>query len=460
MQLLSKPDDNRTILVVDDDANILKVISTRLASSGHHVLMAANGKEALEVLNRHPADMVISDVKMPGIDGQELLREIKSAWPDLPVILLTAYGRIPDAVEAVHQGAADYLTKPFEGRELLAKVEQILSGRTRAIVRESAGAERFKNLGLVTGTSSVMSRFLRLVQRVAPSDVTVLIEGESGTGKELFAGLMHRLSRRVDGPFIVVDCGSTQATLLESELFGHVKGAFTHAVQDKQGLVQAAHQGTLFLDEIGNISPEMQVRLLRFLQEKTVRRLGDTKTTKVDCRVVAATNADLLAMVKAGTFREDLYYRLKVVRLNVPPLRERREDIPVLAEYFLNKLCVERRVDCSTISDAAMQRLMHHTWPGNVRELKHVLEASTLLAENKLLMAEDILLEDAVEPDDANPTFSLGESERKTLISALEKANWIQKDAAEILGISRRAMHYKIRKYSIEIPNRGSISVE
>ncbi|SDB45690.1 DNA-binding transcriptional response regulator, NtrC family, contains REC, AAA-type ATPase, and a Fis-type DNA-binding domains [Desulfonatronum thiosulfatophilum] len=443
----------QSILVVDDDPNILHLLQTRLSSAGYQVLAATNGEQALERLAEQPVDLVLSDVKMPGMNGPELLQEIKATWPNTQIILLTAYGRIPEAVAMVQQGAADYLTKPFDGRELVEKINALLA-------RQDAPAAPgdcldLTQVGLITGNSPAMAAVLALVKRVAPSEVTILIEGESGTGKELVAKMLHRLSSRSNGPLVVVDCGTTQASLLESELFGHVKGAFTHAVQEKQGLIQAAQGGTLFLDEIGNISSEMQTRLLRFLQERTVRKLGEIRTSTVDCRVIAATNADLLSMVRQGTFREDLYYRLKVVRLQVPPLRERREDIPLLADYFLQLFCKKSGIKCPSLSASTLRCLTNHSWPGNVRELRHVMEASALLSDRIVLEPEDIQLESEPPTHIIDAPLSLDESERKTIMRALEQMNWVQKDAAELLGISRRAMHYKVRKYGIEIPLRG-----
>jgi DNA-binding NtrC family response regulator len=441
------------VLVVDDDPNILHLLETRLASAGFSVLTAQDGHDALAQLNDQAIDLVLSDIRMPGLNGQELLKEVRKGWPGLPVILLTAYGRIPEAVASVQQGAADYLTKPFDGRELVAKVKEVLAGRPSTRTTSLALSD-MRDIGLVTGQSPAMAKLLTLIKRVAPSDVTVLIEGESGTGKELVARLLHRSSRRASGPLVVVDCGSTQSTLLESELFGHIKGAFTHALQEKQGLIQAANGGTLFLDEIGNISMEMQTRLLRFLQEKTVRRLGDVHTTTVNCRVVAATNADLAAMVGQGTFREDLYYRLKVVRVHVPPLRDRREDIPALAVFFLQSFCEQSNMPCPELSTAALRLLEKHPWPGNVRELRHVMEVSSLLSDNPVLTAEDLHLEPSAQQPEAS-VLSLDESERNAIVRALKHVNWVQKDAADLLGISRRAMHYKVRKYGIDIPKRG-----
>lgn len=439
-------------MVVDDDPNILLLLQTRLASAGFQVLAAHNGQEALELLHAQTVDLILSDVRMPGLNGRELLQEVKSSWPSVPVILLTAYGQIPEAVATVQQGAADYLTKPFDGRKLVEKVRELILGRGDLETEEDR--QELLQTGLITGKSPAMTTLLALIKRIAPSEIPVLIEGESGTGKELVAGLLHRLSDRAKGPLVVVDCGSTQSTLLESELFGHVKGAFTHALSEKQGLIQAAQGGTLFLDEIGNISQEMQTRLLRFLEEKAVRKVGDIRTESVDCRIIAATNADLAALIHQGTFREDLYYRLKGVRVHVPPLRDRREEICLLAEHFLKSFCQRTNIACPDLSSASRNCLRNYSWPGNVRELRHVMEASALLSDKPVLEPDDLQL-DIPKPIQKDAPLSLDESERKTILLALEQMNWVQKEAAELLGISRRAMHYKVRKFGIEIPQRG-----
>jgi DNA-binding NtrC family response regulator len=306
----------KTGLGVDDDPHILEVLDARLASAGYLVSRAVSGEEALDRLKAGPGDMVISDVRMPGMDGMRLLENVERLHPGLPIILLTAHGSISGAVEAMKHGAVDYLTKPFDGRELLSKVAGIL---LKTVAQDRRPLER----GRPGGQSRAMRELAALVERGAARDVTVLVLGESGTGKELVAHHIHEKSPRRNGPLLIVDCGSTPAGLLESELFGHVKGAFTHAVKDKKGLIEQAHQGTLFLDEIGNISAEMQARLLRFLENHKIRRIGDVREIQVDCRVIAATNADIFQEVAAGRFREDLLYRLKVVTIHVPPLRER-----------------------------------------------------------------------------------------------------------------------------------------
>jgi DNA-binding NtrC family response regulator len=406
-----------------------------------------------------------------------LLGEVLAQWPQVPVILLTAYGSIPDAVSTIRSGAADYLTKPFDGHQLLAKIAELL-GRKAAEPAPRPAKGKGLSDQLWGGKSPAMRDFYALMERVAPTDVAVLILGESGTGKELIARILHDFGPRAKGPFVIVDCGSTQPTLLESELFGHVKGSFTHAVRDKKGLMEVADGGTLVLDEIGNISPEMQTRLLRFLQERTIRRVGDTRAIPVNCRVIAATNADLPALVKKGEFREDLYFRLKVVTLKVPPLRERKEDIPLLTERFLEAFSLAQNRPKVTASAETLRVLMAHSWPGNVRELKHALESGVVFCRGQVLEPGDIQLDQAQTLHEVVPAYtpgaapapasgqaeaapavgvdslSLEDNEHQAIIRALERTAWVKKTAADLLGISRRAIHYKIKKYNIHIPGK------
>jgi DNA-binding NtrC family response regulator len=452
---MSKP-DIPTILVVDDDENILQVLEARLLSAGLSPLLADSAETALEMLAGEPVDLIISDVKMPGMGGQALLREVAEHWGHIPVIMLTAHGTIPDAVDSMQAGAVDYLTKPFDGKELVRRVRTRLEeSRTSAPAERKPApkpaASRPAANGLIGGQAPAMARFLELLARVARSTSTVLLFGESGTGKEMAARILHDQSPRADGPFVIVDCGSTQPTLLESELFGHVKGSFTHAVKDKKGLIEEADGGTLFLDEIGNISPDMQTRLLRFLQEGTIRRVGDNRERAVSCRVIAATNADLPEMVADGTFREDLYYRLKVITLTIPPLRERREDIPALATGLLAELCARQERRPAVLSPQAMDRLTAHSWPGNVRELRNALEAALVFCGGDVIEPDDLQLDPAPagSPAASGASLSLEDSERETILRALEASGGVKKDAADRLGISRRAIHYKIKKYGI-----------
>jgi DNA-binding NtrC family response regulator len=469
--------EHATILVVDDDKNILQVLEARLSFAHYKTLSARSAEEAVELLAQHPVDLVVSDVKMPGMGGVGLLHEILIQWPHIPVILLTAYGSIPDAVSTIRSGAADYLTKPFDGHQLLQKIAALLGRATDEPKRATAAKGKSISEVIWGGKSPAMRDFYAILERVAPTDVAVLILGESGTGKEMVARMLHDLSPRAKGPFVIVDCGSTQPTLLESELFGHVKGSFTHAVRDKKGLMEEADGGTLFLDEIGNISPEMQTRLLRFLQERTIRRVGDTRAIPVNCRVIAATNSDLPSLVKKGEFREDLYFRLKVVTVKVPPLRDRKEDIPLLTDRFLETFSTNQNRPRVTASPETLSLLMAHSWPGNVRELKHALESGVVFCSGQSLQPRDVQLDQAqsLHADPVAPAapasssasgpaghapaagpdgLSLEENEHQAIIRALERAAWVKKNAADLLGISRRAIHYKIKKYNIQIPGK------
>ena len=434
------------VLIVDDDPHILEVLNARLSAAGFAVHSAGDGTTALQILKNQSIDILVSDMKMPGMSGMELLAQARIIHPRLPVVFLTAYGTIPDAVHAVKAGAVDYLTKPFDGRELVKKIEAILV-RPQILEPNSNYQGRF-----VWGTSSAMSELHDMAQKVAASNANVLILGESGVGKECIAKLLHSTSGRQDSPYIVVDCGSTPPGILESELFGHVKGSFTHAIQDKKGLIEAAHGGTLFLDEIGNISAEMQSRLLRFLEERTIRQVGAIKEKSVDCRVIAATNADLKTAVDEGRFRQDLYYRLKVVTLQIPPLRQRREDIPALARLFICNFIKENGLADVELPDNTLEWLQTLPWPGNVRELKNALQTGIILCHNGRILPEDLQLDDAplakmlLEAND----FSMEQSEKEAIIRALKQTKGIKKDAAELLGISRRAIQYKSKKYNLD----------
>ena len=444
-----------TLLLVDDDTNILEVLDARFSAAGFKVRKAPNAETALAILESERIDMVISDVKMPNMSGIQLFSRIQSIAPGLPVIFLTAYGSIKEAVGAVQSGAVDYLTKPFDGKTLVEKVRSYLASQppvqegTAAAAAAGSGQNNF-----IWGNSKPMELLREMVMRVAASDVNTLILGESGSGKEGIARAIHDNSARRKGPYVIVDCGSTPAGILESELFGHTKGAFTNAIQDKKGLIEAAEGGTLFLDEIGNISADMQNRLLRFLEDKKIRRVGSIQEKQIDCRVIAATNADLSADIEAGTFRQDLYYRLRVVTLNVPPLRERLQDIPALAERFIKHHCQAYNLPPIEIPDATMRWLKEYHWPGNVRELKNALEGGAVLCRNGQLQPDELQLEEITSPTNgrtgfSTDRFSLESSERDAIIRALQETKGVQKSAAELLNISRRSIHYKVKKYDI-----------
>ena len=439
------------ILVVDDDLHILEVIEARLLSAGYQVVKVDSGKKALESLQENPIDLMISDMKMPELSGMELLGKVRKIRPELPVVFLTAYGTINGAVESIKAGAVDYLTKPFKGNQLVDKIGTILAREAKK--RQNSRGKIVTDPEFFFGQSPAMREVTDLIERVADSNVNVLLLGDSGVGKERVAQQIHQLSSRKEKPFVVVDCGSTPVSLLESELFGHVKGAFTHAVRDKKGLISTADKGTLFLDEIGNISPEMQMRLLRFLEDRQIRRIGAVNSKAVDCRIIAATNTDLEADVKEGLFREDLFYRLRVVTILVPSLKERKEDIPAMLEHFAAIYCKEYQIDPVEIPKETVEWLLNYPWPGNIRELKNAVEGGIVLCKNGVLTPDDFHLSNATS-DDTNemvdvPPMTLEESEKKAILSALKETGGIQSKAAKILGISRRAIHYKIKKYGI-----------
>ena len=431
-----------TILIVDDDLSILEVLDARLGAWGFRVLKADSAGKARAILKKEAVDLMVSDVKMPGTSGPELFAKIRGDFPHLPVIFLTAYGTIPDAVAAVKNGAVDYISKPFDGRELIQKLESVLAPGRR---EEDFEGEYY------WGESPAMERLYSMVTKVAATQVNVLILGESGVGKECIARYLHQHSPRTASPYVIVDCGATPTGILESELFGHLKGSFTHAVKDKTGLIQSADKGTLFLDEIGNISHDMQCRLLRFLEEGRVRQVGSVTDKMVDVRVVAATNANLPHEIEEGRFRQDLYYRLKGITLTIPPLRDRRQDIPVLAQFFVDQYARAQGVEPIGIADETMEILMAHSWPGNIRELKHAIEAGAILCQNRLIRPEDLQIDAPVEtPPPSSDDFSIEESEKQTLIRALKQTRGVQKHAADLLNISKRAMHYKVKKYNIQ----------
>ena len=442
-----------TILVVDDDPNILEVLCARLSAAGFTTIPANDGPSALKLLEEQDVDLMISDMKMPEMGGMELFTEVRKRKNFLPIIFLTAYGTIPDAVMAVKAGAVDYISKPFDGKKLVAKITDFIGNNSEPL--ESKEAPMFEE-DFYWGKSSVMQELYTLTRKVGRSNVNVMILGESGVGKECIAKAVHNHSKRKKYAYMVVDCGSTPPGILESELFGHMKGAFTNAVQDKQGLIEAADKGTLFLDEIGNISADMQSRLLRFLEEKKIRRVGAVKEISVDCRVISATNADLPHEIKEGRFRQDLYYRLRVITLNVPPLRERKEDIAALAKFLVNKHCEQQGLPVLAIAPETIERLEEYHWPGNVRELKNALEAGVVLCRDNTLRPEDLQLNPTEEggkneDNTVSSSFSIEQSEKEAIIRALKQANGVQKKAAELLDISRRSIHYKIKKFGIKV---------
>lgn len=443
------------ILVVDDEAETRALLQEIMEKEGYVVRTAETGQAALETLEEYQADLVLSDIQMPGMDGIGLLGEVRAQYPDTQVILLTAYGSMNTAVEGIKAGAFDYVSKPFVLDEirLLSKRalehKQVLQeNRTlKEQVQSAFGLDR------IQGKSSAMVAVYKLVARVAPTDSTVLIHGESGTGKELIARALHNNSRRSTGPFVAVDCGTLTETLLESELFGHEKGAFTGAITQKKGLLELANGGTCFLDEIGDISPTLQSKLLRVLQEREIRRVGGSEPIKVDARVVAATNKDLKKLVAAKQFREDLFYRLNVVTITLPSLRERSEDIPILAKFFLQKYGSTDSKRVTEISPKAMALMAQYDWPGNVRELEHTIERAIVLTPHTSIVPEDLPAAIASRTDPAvvrdTGWQTLDQLERDHILKVLDAHKGDEGQAAEILGIHRKTLQRKLKEYGL-----------
>ena len=468
----------RRILIADDEPNLRKVLAAILARDGYEVVEAGDGDEALGLIGRGVA-AIITDLKMPKIDGMGLLRRVTAERPDIPVIMITAHGSVDSAVEAVKLGAFDYIEKPFEQTQIRQVVDKAI--RTFELDQRSprralqipasggggGGSVDYTRFGLI-GKSGALQGVLSIIAKVADTPSTVLITGESGTGKELIARALHENSSRRSGPFIKVNCAAIPKTLMESEMFGYEKGAFTGAVGSKPGRFELAHGGTLFLDEIGEIPVEMQVKLLRVLQESEFERVGGIKTIKVDVRLVAATNRDLAAEVGRQHFREDLYYRLNVVPIHIPPLRERREDIRLLVDHFVDKFNERLKKAVSDVDDAAMERLEAHTWPGNIRELENVLERTILFSSGPLIRAFDLPPElqggaptgpssspSLIEP--GHTASSLKELvrketervERELIVRALEATGWNVSQAARNLKISRKGLQNKMKEFGL-----------
>jgi DNA-binding NtrC family response regulator len=437
------------IYVVDDDTSSRELLSRILTSEGHQVTALADGREALERLaGGAPPDLVVSDIRMGEVDGLQLTDALRQRAADTPIILVTAFGNIDGAVDAIRRGAFDYISKPYDVDAIKMVVQRALEQRrlsleNRALRRDLREKYRLEN---VVGRSEAMLQVYKTAARVAATDATVLIQGESGTGKELVARAIHGASPRASGPFVAVDCGAIAEGVLESELFGHARGAFTGAQATRRGLFEEANQGTLFLDEIGDIGANLQARLLRALQEGTIRRVGTNEAIAVDARVVAASNKDLAQAVKDGRFREDLFYRLNVVTIRIPPLRERREDIPLLAEHFAAK---HGRGDGATLSAPARELIASYDWPGNVRELENVVARALALNPSGVIMPED--LPDQVRGGRTSPVTpegvgvrdrpTLAELERRYAAQVLQETGGNKTRAAEILGIDRKTLY-------------------
>ncbi len=456
------------ILVVEDDDSLRRVTEVQLEQAGYAVATAAEAGQALALLEKSPADLVITDLKMPGLSGIELLRRIKADYPEIIVIVVTAFGTVESAVEAMKAGAYDYITKPVNAEALRLVVARALEHHrlrqeVEALRRSLDRKYGFEN---ILGRSAALLETLESAARVAPTDATVLIRGETGTGKELLAKAIHFNSRRREHPFVTINCGAIPRDLLESELFGHLKGAFTGAVAHKRGRVELAEGGTLFLDEIGELPPPLQVKLLRLIQEREIEKLGASGPLKVDVRILAATHRNLQAMVEDGTFREDLYYRLAVIPLELPPLRERSEDIPELVLHFFEKSKQRHGRPELVLPPALLPHFAAYRWPGNVRELENVIERLVLLARGEEITLGDLpeFLRrerpalDAIQLELPPEGISLEAVEKELILRALERCGWNQTQAARYLDISRKTLIYRMEKHGIK--QRGGAGPE
>src|SRR5579862_5290146 len=465
------------VLVIDDEPGIRESLDALLASEGYHVDLAANATEGVHKLETRLYDLVLLDLMMPDRSGMDVLREVRERDRETPILMITAYGSVDAAVTALKLGANDFLTKPWKNDHLLFEIDRMIAER-RLLYENTHLKRAFKqrySFPNIIGKSERMLRVLDLVGQVATSRSTILITGETGTGKELIAKAIHAHSPRADFMFVPVNSGSLPPDLLESSLFGHVKGAFTSAIQSKKGYFEVADHGTIFFDEIGTIGPETQIKLLRVIQEKEFTPLGATDPVKVDVRILAATNADLFQLVKEGKFREDLYYRLNVINIALPPLRERKEDIPLLAEHFFTHYCRENNKFLDSMGHSvlrfqpeAVQVLMEHAWPGNVRELENVIERAVVLAADALvpidvlpdalLQANGIRLnrgEGAPLPVDASLFEIVNDFERRVIIERLEQCSWSQTGAAENLHVPHSTLNQKIKRVDIKIKKKG-----
>jgi two-component system NtrC family response regulator len=454
------------VLIVDDEKNFPIILSAVLEDEGFETASALSGMKAVEILKNENISLVLTDMKMPEMDGLSLLETIKSSWPEIPVIVMTAHGTVEKAVEAMQKGAFTYIIKPFGNQELVQHIKNALSHSE--IVKQNRELKEFVEtkfkFGNIIGKSKPMIELFDTIIKIAPTTASVLIEGESGTGKELVAKSIHANSPQKDKTFMAINCSALAESLLESELFGHEKGSFTGAVSQKKGKIELADGGTLFLDEIGELSPNLQVKFLRVLQERTIERVGGNTTIPVNFRLIAATNKDLRKEVREKRFREDLYFRLNVVRLNLPPLRERKEDIKLLCVHFLNKYKNQRQTKTlpEDFSSECMEILFNYSWPGNVRELENIIERAVILSSGKTITEKNLpkdfveTASSAASPDTLKLRGSLAETlaeiEKKIIEDTLRKNDFIQTKAAEILGMGKSGLNQKIKKYNIKIP--------
>ncbi len=453
------------ILIIDDDTSLRRVLEYNLQEAGYAVATAASGEEGLVQFDEISPALVITDMKMPGMDGMQVLKAVKARSPETLVIMITAFGTIDIAVEAMKSGAYDYITKPFNRDELRLTVAKALQFSGLAIENKRLKGELADRIDFrsLVGSSAAMEKVFGIVRKVADTEASVLITGESGTGKELVARSIHAGSERRNGPFVAINCAAIPRDLLESELFGHVKGAFTGAVKDKTGKFTLADSGTLFLDEVGELPLELQPKLLRALQERTIEPVGGTKELKLDVRVVAATNLDIEQAIAKGIFREDLFYRLAVIPIHLPPLRQRRDDIPLLLRHFCNKHCADK----VTFDKQSLAALTGYGWPGNVRELENLVERLLIMRNDDTITSEDLpdkirngnsaagtLSGSGFSIDLPDEGYSLEQLEREVVIQALERNGWNQTAAARFLRIPRHTLIYRMEKYGIVTPER------
>ena len=439
------------ILVVDDEKAMRESLNDWLKEDGYQVGLAESGNKAIDMARKDPWEVILLDLKMPGMNGLETLKKLKEVRPDAEILMMTAYATVDTAVQAMKEGAFDYLVKPFDPDEVEMLIQKIVAHRDLVLenILLRKKLEETYQFDEIIGKSDVMQEVFALITRVAPTDSTVLITGESGTGKELIARAIHGNSNRCYMPFIAVSCGALPDSLLESELFGYEKGAFTGAEHTKKGRFEMAHKGTLFLDEIGDISLKTQVDLLRVLQQKEVQRLGGEDVVEVDVRIIAATNRDLSMAIRENRFREDLYYRLNVIAVKVPPLRERKEDIPLLADAFLRKYCLEMNKEERKIGRSALKLLMDYDWPGNVRELENIIERALVIGQADEISPDDLPFSSKELGPDAFPK-SLRMMEKIHIQRILEATGWNITRAARDLGIDRQTLYNKIEKYGIK----------
>ena len=453
------------ILIVDDEKNIREGLRISLNRDGHNIFLASDGVEALQLLESEEIDLVVADLKMPNMDGEELMKRILENYFNIPVIILTGHGTIEKAVELMRDGAYDFLTKPLNLEKLSLIVERAISKR-RLIIENRDLHEKIKNsqAGKIIGKSEKMIKIYEKIQQISPTKATVLIQGENGVGKEIIANMIYELSNRNDKPFIKVHCAALSESLLESELFGHEKGAFTGAIKTKKGRFELADQGIIFLDEIGEISPKIQVKLLRVIQEKSFERVGGEETISVDTRIISATNLDLKKEVEKGNFREDLFYRLNVISINVPPLRERKEDIPLFISNFISELSKENNKIINEITSKAKTALINYNWPGNVRELRNVIESAVVLSKNQIIDVDDLPFHIVSDENYGNllkielPSKII-DIEKRAIISTLKLTNGNKSRASDLLGITRKTLQNKLTDYQLEI-NKDNVEIK